>query len=319
LALPFIVVIYRSLGKTGLFVSSLGFGGSSLGGAFGPIDEAEGIRTVHAALDAGINFFDTAPYYGATRAETVLGKAIAQIDRQRCILSTKVGRYGPRLEDFDFSADRVTRSVEESLQRLRADYIDVIQVHDIEFGDIRQIVQETLPALKRLQALGQVRFIGISGLHLHLLLKVVLEKRLDVVQSYCHASLLDTTLTEFVSKLSDSGVGILSSAPLAMRLLTDAGAPEWHPAPAAVRERCIEAAAYCRSEGASLSDLALNYSYQVPGPHCTILGLSNRDELARALAAIQNPPRPELLERVLEILRPVHNITWASGRPENQS
>jgi L-galactose dehydrogenase len=311
-------VIYRSLGKTGLRVSSLGFGGSSLGGAFGPVDEGEAIRAVHAAIDAGINIFDTAPYYGATRAESVLGKALAQTPRDRVVLSTKVGRYGERLEDFDFSAERVTRSVDESLRRLGVDYIDIIQVHDIEFGDIRQILEETIPALKRMQSSGRVRYIGVSGFPLPLLLEVALESGVEVVQSYCHASLINTELTCIIPKLAEIGAGILSSAPLAMRLLTDVGPPDWHPASREIRARCAEAAGYCRDRGGSISDLALYYSYHISGPHCTLLGISNCNELTRALAAIQTPPAAGLLENVLRILEPVRNASWVSGRPENQ-
>lgn len=312
-------MIYRSLGKTGLRVSSLGFGGSSLGGAFGPVDEGEAIRAVHAAIDSGINIFDTAPYYGATRAESVLGKALAQTARDRVVISTKVGRYGPRPEDFDFSADRVTRSVDESRQRLGVDYIDIIQVHDIEFGDVRQILEETIPALERIRKLGRVRYIGVSGFPLPLLLRAAVESGVDVVQSYCHASLINTELTCIVPKLTEIGAGIFSSAPLAMRLLTDVGPPDWHPASSHLRARCAQAAGYCRDHGCSISDVALYYSHHISGPHCTLLGISNCAELSRALAAIQTPPAPELLENVLRILEPVRNTGWVSGRPENQS
>src|SRR5437867_1076202 len=88
------LVIYRSLGDTGLQVSALSYGASPLGSVFRPIDEAEGIRTVHTALDLGINFIDVSPYYGLTRAEAVLGKALAAVPRDRYLLATKVGRYG---------------------------------------------------------------------------------------------------------------------------------------------------------------------------------------------------------------------------------
>lgn len=116
---------YRTLGKTGLKVSALGFGASPLGGVFGDIDEAEGIRAVHAAVDLGINFFDVSPYYGLTRAETVLGKALKEIPRDRYYVATKVGRYGA--DQFDFSARRVAASVDESLARLNVDYSDEIK------------------------------------------------------------------------------------------------------------------------------------------------------------------------------------------------
>ena len=85
---------YNEIGKTGLKVSNLGFGASSLGGVFHGIKEEEAIAAVHAAVDGDINFIDVSPYYGHLKAETVLGKALKEIDRDKYILSTKVGRYG---------------------------------------------------------------------------------------------------------------------------------------------------------------------------------------------------------------------------------
>ena len=109
---------YRVLGKTGLKVSALGFGASSLGGGvFRAVEESEAIRAVHTALDLGINIIDVSPFYGYTRAETVLGKALQGIPRDRYYLTTKVGRYGDA--EFDFSAKRVTASIDESLSRMR--------------------------------------------------------------------------------------------------------------------------------------------------------------------------------------------------------
>src|SRR6266481_5574489 len=122
-------MIYRRLGRTNLQVSALSYGASPLGSVFRPIDEAEGIRTVHTAIDLGINFIDVSPYYGLTLAETVLGKALATLPRDRYILATKVGRYGA--DEFDFSAERVLRSIDESLERLQTDHIDIITCHDV--------------------------------------------------------------------------------------------------------------------------------------------------------------------------------------------
>lgn len=311
-------MIYRTLANTGLRVSALAFGGSSLGGAFGPIDEAEGIRAVHTAIDQGINLFDTAPYYGATRAETVLGSALVGVPRDRFILATKVGRYGPNLADFDFSAERVTRSVDESLRRLRLETIDLIQVHDIEFGDVRQIIEETLPALERVRATGKARFVGITGLHLHVLGKVLAEAKVDLVQSYCHATLNDTALLDWVPQFQKLGLGILNSAPLAMRLLTDEGPPDWHPAPPELRARCAEAAAYCRSRGASLARLALQYSASFSSIHSMVVGAATSATVLENVKTVANAPDPDLLAEVRRILQPVHNLTWFSGRRENQ-
>ena len=214
---------YRTLGHTGLKVSVLGFGGSSLGNAFREIDDTEGIRTVHVAVDNGINLIDTAPFYGLTKAETVLGKALREIPRDKYLLATKVARYGYKEEDFDFSAARVTRSVDESLARLGVDYVDFIQVHDMEFGSTKQIVTETIPALREVQRAGKARFVGITCLPIQLFLEVMDRVDVDQVQSYCHYCLNDTALADLLPYLQESGVAVFNSAPLAMRLLSARG------------------------------------------------------------------------------------------------
>jgi len=308
---------YRTLGATGVKVSALAYGGSSLGSAFRDIDEAEGIRSVHTALDHGINLIDTAPYYGATKAETVLGKALKGVARDRYILATKVARYGPNIADFDFSAERVIRSVDESLARIGVDYIDFIQVHDMEFGDIDQIVNETIPALRRVQATGKVRFVGISCLPIHLYKAVMDRVAVDQIQSYCHYCLNDTALTGILPYLKAKNVGIFNSAPLAMRLLSNEGPPAWHPAPASLRQKCAEAAALCKARGADLGKLALQYSMANPDLHTHIVGTASPKRVLENLADAAAPLDQALLAEVLAILAPVHNQTWPSGRPEN--
>lgn len=308
---------YRTLGATGVQVSALAYGGSSLGSAFRDIDEAEGIRSVHVALDHGINLIDTAPYYGATKAETVLGKALRTVARDRYILATKVARYGPALGDFDFSAGRVTRSVDESLARLGVDCIDFIQVHDLEFGDLDQIVTETIPALRRIQAAGKVRFVGISGLPVRLFMAVMDRVAVDQIQSYCHYCLNDTALANLLPYLRAKNVGIFNSAPLAMRLLSNEGPPAWHPAPSALRAKCAEAAALCRARGSDLGKLALQFSMAHPDIHTHIVGTASPRRVLENIADASAPLDPALLADVLTILAPVHNLTWPSGRPEN--
>ncbi len=308
---------YRTLGATGVKVSALAYGGSSLGSAFRDIDEAEGIRSVHVALDHGINLIDTAPYYGATKAETVLGKALQGVARDRYILATKVARYGPTLADFDFSAARVTRSVDESLARIGVDHIDFIQVHDMEFGDLDQIVNETIPALRRLQATGKVRFVGISCLPVHLYKAVMDRVDVDQIQSYCHYCLNDTALADQLPYFKAKGVGIFNSAPLAMRLLSNEGPPAWHPAPPALVAKCAEAAARCKARGADLGKLALQYSMANPEMHTHIVGTASPARVLQNIADAEAPLDRALLAEVLAILAPVHNLTWRSGRPEN--
>ena len=308
---------YRTLGKTGLKVSKLAFGGSSLGSVFRSVAEEDGIRTVHTALDHGINLIDTAPYYGATKAETVLGKALKGIARDRYLLATKVARFGPEIGDFDFSAARVGSSIEESLQRLGVDYFDFIQVHDMEFGDIDQIVTETIPALRGVQAAGKVRFVGITCLPVRMFPLVMDRVEVDQIQSYCHYCLNDTALVGILPYLKDKGVGIFNSAPLAMRLLSGLGPPAWHPAPAELKARCAEAAALCAARGNDLSRLALQFAVACEDIPTTLVGTADPQRILRNIQEIGEPLDRELLDDVLAILRPVHDITWPQGRPEN--
>ena len=309
----------RPLGRTGLQVSAIGFGGSPLGGVFGPMTQSLANATVRAALEAGINYFDTAPFYGATASETALRLALQGVPRDRYVLATKVGRYGPEHRDFDFSAVRMERSVDESLARLRCGHIDLIQVHDLEYGSLDQVVNETLPALDRLRATGKVRFVGITGLPLAALRTVQTRARplIDTVLSYCHGTLADQTFLPDAAGLRRSGVGVLNAAPLAMGLLTRAGPPAWHPAPSALRSACAAAADYCAQHGADLADLALQYALGLSEIDSTIIGLASVEEVRRAAACAGRAPDPALLAGVQALLAPVQGITWLIGRPEN--
>ncbi|MGH9668256.1 MAG: aldo/keto reductase [Bryobacteraceae bacterium] len=306
---------YRTLGKTGLSVSALSLGGSPLGGVFGAIDEAEGIRAVHMALDLGINYIDTSPFYGLTRAESVLGKALRGIPRDRFLVATKIGRYGP--EEFDFSAGRTAASVEESLRRLGVDVIDVIQCHDMEFGSLDQIVGETLPALRLLREQGKVRFIGLSGLPLKIFRYVLDRTEADTIISYCHYGLNDTSLAQLLPYLEEHGAGVIHAAPLAMGLLTDRGAPPWHPAPEDIKAACAKAAAHCRRRNANIAGLALQFALANPRIHTVVTGTADPQEVSANLRCAEESMDEELLREVQTILAPVRNKTWQTGRPEN--
>ena len=308
---------YRKLGHTDLNVSILGFGGSSLGSAFRAIDEGEGIRTVHVAIDNGINLIDTAPYYGATSAETVLGKALREIPREKYYLATKVARYGEKQQDFDFSAARVAQSINESLERLGVEYVDFIQVHDMEFGDIQQIIEETIPALRKAQEQGKARFVGITCLPTKLFPKVMDKVEVDQIQSYCHYSLNDSALADLLPYFKAKGVGVFNSAPLAMRLLSNEGPPDWHPAPPEVKAKCAQAAQYCREKGSDIGKLALQFSVANPDIATNIIGTASPNRILQNIREIEEPLDEELLAGVLQILQSIHNLTWPSGRTEN--
>ena len=306
---------YRKLGQTGLSVSVLGYGASPLGSVFSEINEDDGIRTVHTAIDLGVNYIDVAPYYGLTKAESVLGKALQGIARGRYYLATKVGRYGDRV--FDFSAERTISSVDESLGRLGVDYIDVIQCHDIEFVSLDQIIQETIPALEKLRDQGKVRFIGITGLPLKIFETVLAHSDVDVVLSYCRYCLNDTSLVRMLPLFFEKRLGVISAAPLGMGLLTNQGAPPWHLAPAIMRETCAQAAAFYKAQGQDISQLALQFAVANPAIHTTLIGMADPDILLKNIRALDTPIDESLLAEVQKILAPIRDQTWPTGLPEN--
>jgi L-galactose dehydrogenase len=309
----------RLLGHTGLSVSVLSFGASSLGGVFRATDDAESIRTVHAALDSGINFIDVSPYYGATRAETVLGRALRGVARERYILASKVGQYGDG--DFDFSAARVARSLDESCARLGVDHIDLLQCHDIEFASLDQIIDETIPALVSLKRAGRIGHIGITGLPLKIF-PAVLDRvpagDVETILSFCHYELNDTSLEGLLPYLSAKGIGVINASPTGMGLLTPRGVPAWHPAPPALVAGARRAIDYCASVGADMVKLAIQFAVAQPDIATTLVSSANPENIRRNASYVSEPVDQELLARVLEILRPIHNHNFTRGRPENR-
>jgi aryl-alcohol dehydrogenase-like predicted oxidoreductase len=305
---------YRKLGNTGLNVSILSFGASSLGSVFRDTDERESIRTVHAALDAGINYIDVSPYYGLTKAETVLGKAIREIPRDRFLLSTKAGRYG--VDTFDFTRNRIMASIDESLTRLHTDYVDMFFLHDIEFVPADIVLEEAVPAAMRLKEQGKIRYWGISGLPLRLFEKMLPRIGADVILSYCHYSLNDTALLDLLPMLEARGIGLVNASPLSMGLLSQRGTPDWHPASPELKAVCRKAAEFCAARGTDIAKLAVQFSTANERIPTTLVSTANPDNIARNARWINEPLDEELLRDVLELLEPVHNVTWVSGRPE---
>ncbi|MFC3804322.1 aldo/keto reductase [Cohnella sp. GCM10012308] len=305
---------YRKLGNTDLDVSVLSFGASSLGSVFRETDEGESVRTVHAAIDAGINYIDVSPYYGLTKAETVLGKALQNIPRDKFILSTKAGRYGA--DTFDFSFDRIVASVDESLARLNVDELDVLYLHDIEFVPADIILKEAIPALRRLKDLGKIRFGGICGLPLALFETFIPLEDVDCIISYCHYSLNDTSLSGLLPRLEENGIGLVNASPLSMGLLGTRGAPDWHPASREIKAACRAAALHCEAQGADIARLAIQFSTSNARIPTTLVSTANPDNIRKNVSWTDEPMDESLLAEVLAILAPVRDRTWVSGRDE---
>jgi len=227
-----------------------------------------------------------------------------------------VGRYGGT--DFDFSAERVIGSVEESLSRLGVNYIDLLLCHDVEFVPIAQIWEETLPALAKVVEAGKVGFLGFSGLPLPIFYRVLEQTELvSFILSYCHYNLLDTSLDTLLPYLAAKNIGVINASPLSMGLLSDRGFPEWHPAPDTMKNACIQAREHCAEWGIGLGDLGLAFSLAHPGIASTLVGMSSVAQVEQNLAAAETIPNPLLLMEVRRILQPFRDQSWASGLPEN--
>jgi L-galactose dehydrogenase len=307
---------YAPLGRTGLRVSKLGFGASPLGNEFGEVDPAEGERAVHCAIDLGINYFDVAPYYGRKLAESRLGAAL-EGRRDNVILATKCGRYD--VDGFDFSAARIRSSIDESLQRLRTDYLDVLLAHDIEFVDRTQIIEEAIPTMRALQREGKTRFIGITGLQLNMLREVAEAAPIDVVLSYCRYNLLITDMDELLTpSVQRQGIGLINASPLHMGVLSAAGPPPWHPASAEVKDAGSRLVQFCEQRGVRASDLALQFCLQHNCVSTTLSGMSTVEQVRQNIAAATGSADTALIQELRTLISPFTNRSWPTGRPENQ-
>ncbi|KAK3784892.1 hypothetical protein RRG08_056847 [Elysia crispata] len=309
---------YRALGETGMAVSALSFGASSLGSVFRATDNTESMDVVKTCLQEGINYIDTAPWYGQGKSETVLGKVLPTVPRSSFYISTKVGRYElDPLKMFDFSAERTLKSVDESLQRLGLDYVDVIQIHDMEFAPSLDIIlNETLPALQKVKDAGKARFIGITGYPLDNF-KEVLDRstvQIDTVLTYCRASMNDFALKDWLPYFKTKRVGVVNASPISMGLLSTRGPPEWHPATQHIKDACAQAAAHCQERGVDISRLGLRFTLEEEEIPTTLVSTASRANLLKNLQSVYTPlddnEKLVLKEVMAKYMEPLKNAHW---------
>jgi len=306
----------RPLGQTGLQVPILSFGASSLGQEFRSVTLDEALGSVKAALDSGLNLIDTSPFYGRGMSEVLLGVALKSIPRDDYLLCTKLGRYS--LEHFDFSAKRVAESVDVSLHRLGTDHLDIILCHDIEFVPMQQIVDETLPALRKAREQGKVRFIGFSGYPQKIFRFICDQADVDCVLNYNQYTLQNTRFAdETVPWLKARGIGVMNAGPFSARLLTDAPLPPWLKEPEEVKAAARHAAEICRARGSSIAKLALQFSIANPDIATTVAGSANPANVREWARWAAEPLDEELVRDVHAIFAPVKNIGHIEGLPEN--
>ncbi len=305
---------FRPLGQTGLNLSWVSFGAASLGQEYRPVDVNEALRSVHVALDLGMNFIDTSPYYGRGMSEVMLGIALRGVPRDRYYLGTKLGRYD--VGHFDFSARRCRECRCESAS-FGVEYLDIILCHDIEFVDVQQIVDETLPALRKIQQQGKVRFVGVSGYPMHIFKYVLDRAPLDVVLSYNHYTLQNTMLADLAPYLQQKRVGIMNASPFSARLLTNQPLPPLAQSAARGARNLSTGRRALHATRVDLAQLALQYSLANTDMTTCIVGSANPENIRNLVRWSEQPLNPQLVSEVQAILRPIHNWFYIEGRPEN--
>ena len=308
----------RILGKSEIALPVLSFGASSLGAEFRKVDVNEALQSVHTALELGMNFIDTSPFYGRGMSEVLLGIALKQHKRQDYLLGTKLGRYS--LEHFDFSAKRVEESVHVSLHRLGTDYLDVLLLHDVEFVKLPQIWEETIPAVIELKKRGLVRAIGFSCYPMKTFNTVLdhVEDDIDCVLSYNQYTLQNTRFAdELVPRLKPKGIGAINAGPFSARLLTNAELPVWLKEPEEVKAAARAAAKLCADQGIDIAQLALQYSCANPDITSTVAGSANPNNIAKWAKWLEQPIDQSLLDQVLALFAPVKNLGHNEGLAEN--
>ncbi|HEX7859186.1 MAG TPA: aldo/keto reductase [Verrucomicrobiae bacterium] len=306
----------RVLGKTGLSLPILSFGASSLGQEFRKVTIEEALRSVRVALDSGLTFIDTSPFYGRGMSEVLLGVALRDVPRDSYLLCTKLGRYD--LQHFDFSAKRVAESVDVSLHRLGTDHLDIMLCHDVEFVEMQQIVDETIPALRKAQQAGKVLHIGFSGYPQKVFRFICDQTDVDCVLSYNQYTLQNTRFADkTIPYLKQKQIGVMNAGPFSARLLTNAPLPAWLKEPEPVKAAARKAAELCRARGSDIAKLALQFSCANPDIATTIAGSANPENIRTWAKWLEEPIDQQLMSEVLEIFRPVKNIGHTEGLPQN--
>ncbi|ORX88622.1 Aldo/keto reductase, partial [Basidiobolus meristosporus CBS 931.73] len=318
--------------STQIDLPKIGFGAGAFSGAYNSVSKDECYAAVERSLELGINYFDTSPYYG--ESEAVLGEGLKRVQekfpRATYSLSTKVGRYGYRKEDFDYSAERVVESVQESMRRLNTDYLDIVLCHDVEFVPVEQVVDHALPQLFRFKEEGRIHQVGISGYPLDVLLNIARiqherNQPLDVVLSYCHYTLQNTLLAEYLPRFKSYGVvHVINASPLSMGLFREGPTPDWHPGSDAMKEAVRLAKEVCVEHGVKISEVASKFAFNHPGFASTIIGCCKAEEIQQAYEQsqmIESGDRPVdsvVLAKILRLMEPFHNYSWPSPTSAEQ-
>ncbi len=296
-----------SVGKSGVTVTALGFGGASIGNLYRAIDDQTASRAVDAAWQGGIRYFDTAPHYGLGLSERRLGAALRERPRSEFTVSTKVGRLlvpnpsptgsdleagGFAVQDtlrraHDYSRDGVLRSLESSLARLGIDHIDIVYVHDPE-DHMEPALRDAVPALVALRDEGVIGAVGVGMNFVEPLRRFVAETDVDVVMVAGRWTLVDRSAAPLLEDCVDRGVAVVAAAPFNSGLLSrpepaDDANFDYGPAPPEVLAAARACARACAAHATTLPTAALQFPLLHPAVCCVVAGVRTAEQCAVTL------------------------------------
>jgi D-threo-aldose 1-dehydrogenase len=282
----------NELGNRGITVSRMGFGSAPIGNSQ-HVSAKQAIATIHYALEQGVNLFDTAPLYGAGRAEELLGAALSGVPRSEFVLSTKIGRLldeSTRTFTFDYSRDGVMRSLEGSLKRLKLDHVDLLLIHDPDDYP-EQALAQAYPTLDELRSQGVIRAVGSGMNQWQVLTRFAQEANFDCFLLAGRYTLLEQTSLEFLELCRSRGIGIMLGGVYNSGILAMGAVPgatyNYAPAPPAIMERTAAIAAICAQHDVALNAAALQFAQAHPAVSSLVIGAISPDEIAANLAARQ--------------------------------
>ena len=274
---------YNNLGNSDLKVSEVSFGCMSLSS-----DEAENSKLLHRALDNGINLFDTADLYEKGENEKIVGRAFEGM-RDQIIISTKVGnqwRADGSGWDWNPTKDYILKAIEQSLLRLRTDYIDLYQLHG---GTLEDPIDETIEAFELLKQQGKIRYYGISSIRPNVIREYV--KRSGIVSVMLQYSLLDRRPEETVlNLLQQNNIGVLGRGSLAQGLLAGKSAKGYLNYTAEEARKAADVVQSTSGSSRKASGTAVRFVLQHPSVTSAVLGIRTEAQLADAVAAAQTSP-----------------------------
>ncbi|KII68355.1 L-galactose dehydrogenase [Thelohanellus kitauei] len=186
---------------------------------------------------------------------------------------------------FDFRYDSIIENTEKSLEKLKIKYADMVFAHDVEFGDLNTIFNETLPALQCIKDSGKAKYIGISGYSLKTLNRI----NIDAILTYSRYVLFDETLNEIIEFFKEREIFIVSGSPTGMGLLTQNGPPSWHPAHTMLKDRCQKVSVECEKNQINISELAIKHVINNRSIDMVLIGPKNINEMRNCVQAVNTP------------------------------